>query len=321
MPILVRIWGCRGSLPVATNTQKLRAKLIKTLQAAQGRKLTTLDEIACFLDAELDFASTHTFGGNTSCVEIECEGSDYVACDLGSGAREFGNHALARQQSGKPDTFHFFISHLHWDHIMGFPFFAPAYIPGNRIFIYGCHPHLGEGFNRQQQAPHFPVQLSQMAADIQFIQLEAGIAAEIAGFRVIPKLQQHAGDSYGYRFEKDGKAIVYSTDSEHKLSQVEHTRTFVEFFKDADLVLFDAMYSLADTVSVKEDWGHSSNIVGVELCQMAGARHLCLFHHEPIYGDDQLEKLWRDTQRLEEITRNGQPLRISSAFDGMEILV
>ena len=321
MVMLVRIWGCRGSLPVAMNTRKLRAKLIKTLQAVQGKKLTTLDEISCFLDAELDFASTHTFGGNTSCVEIECEGNDYVACDLGSGAREFGTHALARQQPGKPDTFHFFISHLHWDHIMGFPFFAPAYIPGNRIFIYGCHPNLGEGFSRQQQMPHFPVQLSQMAANIQFIQLDDNATAEIAGFRVTPKPQQHAGDSYGYRFEKNGKVMVYSTDSEHKLSQVEHTRTFVEFFKDADLVLFDAMYSLADTISIKEDWGHSSNIVGVELCQMAGARHLCLFHHEPIYEDDQLEKLWRDTQRLEEITRSGQPLRISSAFDGMEILV
>ncbi|MBI5659736.1 MAG: MBL fold metallo-hydrolase [Nitrosomonadales bacterium] len=319
--MLVRIWGCRGSLPVATNTGKLRARLIAALQAAQGRKLASREEIIRFMDAELDFAVTHSFGGNTSCVEIESGGSDHVACDLGSGAREFGNSVLAGREPGKPGTFHFFLSHLHWDHIMGFPFFAPAYLPGNRIYIYGCHSNLEEGFQRQQHPHHFPVQLSQMAADIRFVRLETGVATEAAGFRVTPKLQQHSGDSYGYRFEKDGKAIVYSTDSEHKLEQTGHTQTFVEFFRDADLVLFDAMYSLADTVSVKKDWGHSSNIVGVELCQMAGAKHLCLFHHEPIYGDDQLETLWRDSQRLEEITRSGRPLRISSACDGMEILV
>lgn len=321
MTILVRIWGCRGSLPVAMNTTKLRSRLVKALQAAQGKTLTSKDEIIRFMDAELDFSVTHTFGGNTSCVEIESGGSDYVACDLGSGAREFGNRALASQGSGKSNTFHFFMSHLHWDHIMGFPFFVPAYLPGNKVRIYGCHPNLAEGFNRQQHEHHFPVKLSQMAADIQFIQLEAGVVTEIAGLKVTPKLQQHSGDSYGYRFEKDGKIIVYSTDSEHKLENTEHTRGFVAFFQNADLVLFDAMYSLADTASVKEDWGHSSNVVGVELCQMAGVKHLCLFHHEPINEDNQLETLWRDSQRLEEITRTGRPLRISSVFDGMEILV
>lgn len=321
MTMLVRIWGCRGSLPVAMNTTKLRAKLVAALQAAQGRNLASREEIIRFMDAELGFAVTHTFGGNTPCVEIESGGNDYVACDLGSGAREFGNRVLATRGASKPNTFHFFLSHLHWDHIMGFPFFTPAYLPGNRVHIYGCHPNLAEGFERQQHVQHFPVQLSQMAADIRFVQLEPDVAAEIAGFKVTPKLQQHSGDSYGYRFEKEGKIVVYSTDSEHKLEQTGHTQAFVEFFRDADLVLFDAMYSLTDTISVKEDWGHSSNIVGVELCQMAGVKHLCLFHHEPIYEDEQLETLWRDSQRLEEITRSGRPLRISSAFDGMEILV
>ena len=98
-------------------------------------------------------------------------------------------------------------------------------------------------------------------------------------------LQRHTGDSYGYRFESQGKVVVYSTDSEHPLAQPEHTERFVRFFHGADLVIFDAMYSLADAISVKADWGHSSNIVGVELCQMAEARHLCLFHHEPVFDD------------------------------------
>ena len=120
-------------------------------------------------------------------------------------------------------------------------------------------------------------------------------------------LQRHAGDSYGYRFESQGKVVVYSTDSEHPLAQAEHAERFVRFFRDADLVIFDAMYSLADAISVKADWGHSSNIVGVELCQMAEARHLCLFHHEPVFDDAAIDAVLAETRRLEEITRGASP--------------
>ena len=140
-------------------------------------------------------------------------------------------------------------------------------------------------------------------------------------FGVTAMLQSHSGDSYGYRFERDGKAVVYSTDSEHKLDDPRLTDAFVAFFRGADLVIFDAMYSLADAVSVKADWGHSSNIVGVELCQMAGAKRLCLFHHEPMYSDERIHEIWRDARRLEELTRSSAPLEIHAAYDGLEIVL
>jgi ribonuclease BN (tRNA processing enzyme) len=105
------------------------------------------------------------------------------------------------------------------------------------------------------------------------------------------------------------------------MEDVAAIREFARFLSRADLVIFDSMYSLADTMSLKEDWGHSSNVVGVELCQMAKARHLCLFHHEPIFDDARIEKILEETIRLEEITRAGAPLRISSAHDGLVIEV
>jgi ribonuclease BN (tRNA processing enzyme) len=133
-------------------------------------------------------------------------------------------------------------------------------------------------------------------------------------------LQRHTGDSYGYRFDAGGKVLVYSTDSEHPLADPAHTERFVQFFAGADLVIFDAMYSLADAISVKADWGHSSNVVGVELCQMAGVRHLCLYHHEPVFDDTAIEAMLAETRRLEEITRGAAaPLRISAAYDGLDI--
>ena len=93
----------------------------------------------------------------------------------------------------------------------------------------------------------------------------------------------------------------------------------MQFFRDADLVVFDAMYSLADAISVKADWGHSSNIIGVELCQMARVKHLVLFHHEPAYDDSTIEGVLRETRRFEELTRGTQALKVSAAYDGLEI--
>jgi ribonuclease BN (tRNA processing enzyme) len=193
-------------------------------------------------------------------------------------------------------------------------------VPGNRLRIYGCHDQLEQAFRMQQSSPGFPVNFDQLGARIEFVKLTPERAHEVRGLRVTPLLQRHSGDSYGYRFEHGGKSVVYSTDSEHKLEDRAETERFVRFFQGADLVVFDAMYSLADAVSVKADWGHSSNVVGVEICQMASARHLVLFHHEPANDDAAIEGLLRDARRLEELTRGGRtPLKVSAAHDGLEI--
>ena len=319
--MLIRFWGTRGSLPAPLGTAGLRRKLLRALRRAAGRSFDTDEALERFVAEELDFATSHTFGGNTACVQIDVGGPEYLLCDLGSGARELGLAAMSRYRPGVPQIFHVFLSHLHWDHIQGFPFFVPAYIPGNRIVIHGCHERLEAGFRRQHGAPSFPVDFSQLPSTIEFVHLVPGETYEVAGVRVTGKRQFHSGDSYAYRFERDGKAVVYSTDSEHKLDDPAVARAFTDFFRDADVVIFDAMYSLADAFSIKEDWGHSSNIVGVELCQMAGVRHLCLFHHEPTYDDEKLTAIWRETEHLEELTRGERPLRITAAYDGLELRV
>jgi len=231
--------------------------------------------------------------------------------------RPFGQSALARNGGG--GTYHVFMSHVHWDHIMGLPFFTPAYIPGNRVIIYGGHQHLESALRRQQEQPSFPVDFNTFRADIQFRRLEPGKWHDAAGMKVMVKLQRHSGDSFGFRFEHDGKSVIYSTDSEHDLGNRKETDGFVDFFRAADLVIFDAMYSLADAISVKADWGHSSNIAGVELCHAAGVKHLCMFHHEPAFDDASIARVLADTRRYEEICRTGAPMTVTAAYDGMEI--
>ena len=317
MIMRVRFWGTRGSLPVALTAADVRRKLLDVLRVARNRPLASEADLEALV-AALPFAVTGTYGGHSSCLQIENGGPDYVVCDMGSGLRPFGQAAMGKR-AGAAQTFHIFVSHLHWDHIMGLPFFVPAFVPGNRVVFYGSHRNLEAGLRRQQEQPSFPVDFAIFGAKLEFVYLEPGHAHDVAGLRVTSMLQRHGGDSYGYRFEGPGGVVVYSTDSEHPLAQPEHTERFVSFFRDADLVVFDAMYSLADAISVKADWGHSSNIVGVELCQMAGARHLCLFHHEPVFDDAAIDAVLAETRRLEEITRGDRPLRVSAAFDGMEI--
>jgi phosphoribosyl 1,2-cyclic phosphodiesterase len=313
----VRFWGTRGSIPVALTADGVRHKIVAALRGASGRTFANDAEAGAYVDS-LAFADRATFGGHSPCVEIETGGPDFVICDLGSGVRPFGQAALARDGGG-PRTYHVFLSHVHWDHIMGLPFFTPAYIPGNRVVIYGGHAHLEAALRRQQEQPSFPVDFSTFRADISFVRLEPGIVHEVAGMRVTLKLQRHAGDSYGFRFESGGKSVVYSTDSEHDLGNRRETDAFVDFFRGADVVIFDAMYSLADAISVKADWGHSSNIAGVELCHAAGVKHLCMFHHEPAFDDASIARVLADTRRYEEICRSGAPMTVTAAYDGMEI--
>ena len=316
--MIVRFWGTRGSLPVALTAADIRDKIVQALLKASGRTFASSEEAYAFAGEELSFSVKGTFGGHSSCVELDLGGDEYYVCDMGSGARPFGSHVLARQQ-GRPATVNVFISHVHWDHIMGFPFLGPAYVPGMKIRIHGCHDVLEHAFRLQQSPPCFPVEFDFMAADKEFVQLTPGKKYEIGGLSVTPALQLHSGDSYGYRFEVGGKTVVYSTDSEHKLDDGSEVKRIADFFREADVVVFDAMYALADAISVKADWGHSSNVVGVELCQKALAKHLVLFHHEPANNDATLERLLIETQRFEVLTREGPVLKVSSAFDGLEI--
>lgn len=316
----VKFWGTRGSIPVAPNARDVRARLEQVLIKAVDARVAQYDDIEPFLDS-LAFPDVSSFGGNTSCVEIDDGTGDYLLCDMGTGLREFGGYYLKNEALQRSKTFHIFMSHLHWDHIMGFPFFTPAYLPGHTIKIYGCHSVLEQAIKAQHGSPGFPVNFDNLAANIEFHVFNPGQTVHVNGYEVEALLQLHEGDSYGYRFNKAGKSIVYSTDSEHKVEDQKELDRFVQFIKDADLVVFDAMYSLLESVTLKEDWGHSSNLMGVELCLRANAKKLCLFHHDPIHSDDEIfQNLEEAHSFLSLITQESQQsLDIVAAWDGLNI--
>ncbi len=180
--IPVRFWGTRGSVSAPLGHGAVRAKIRDALLAARGRNLTTPEAIDGFIDRELSFSVSGTYGGNTSCIEIVTGGDEHLLCDLGTGLREFGNNVLARAGPARPHCFNVFLSHPHWDHIEGFPFFAPAYIPGNRIRIHGCHKNLREALLDRNRRPA-SVPFGVLRATIEFVELEPDVEYQVADFR------------------------------------------------------------------------------------------------------------------------------------------
>jgi len=315
----VRFWGTRGSLPVAPHAHTIADKVADALIAAGGKSFADKPAAMAFVEEELDFAVGQTYGGATSCVEIDAGEGAFIICDMGSGLRELGLDTMRRSAAGeRPNEWHFFLSHLHWDHIMGFPFFVPAFMEGGKIIIHAGHKDAEEALRRQQEEISFPVPFDWLKADIEFRTLETGREYKIGAVTVSLIKQYHSHDSYGYRFrDEQGRAAVYSTDSEYKIDRMDAEAAMATFIGDADLVICDTMYSLADSVSMKEDWGHSSNIIAVDLCHQAGAKRLALFHHEPTYSDADITRMHSETIRYEELTRADAPLEVLCAYDGL----
>ena len=316
----VRFWGTRGSLPVAMRAETVRDKLVSGVLAASGRHFVDRAAAAAFVDDELDFAVRGSFGGASSCVEIEAGDGNFIICDLGSGLREFGLDAMRRAAGGHPRRYHVFLSHLHWDHIMGFPFFVPAFDPEATIIIHSGHADAETALRRQQEEISFPVAFDWLRARIEFVTLATDVPHRIGGVDVTLMEQYHSHKSYGYRFDSGGKSVIYSTDSEHRSDQMDTEERFEAFFARADLVVCDTMYSLGVTVSLKQDWGHSSSLVAIDLCRMARAGTLALFHHEPTYSDAQLQTIHAEAISYEALTRgDAAQVAVICAYDGLEV--
>jgi len=314
-------WGTRGSLPAPATAGLIEAKIFRAIKASRAFDLKTDVAILDFMHNRLPFADRGGYGGNTACVEIRGQ-NEFALCDAGTGLRDFGNSYMKMSSQGDKSisrTFHIFLSHLHWDHIQGFPFFTPAYIPGHSIHIYGCHSDLERGFARQQEEISFPIPLRAMGAEIFFHVLEPEKSYEIAGMTVTGMKQRHPGDSYGYSFVRNGKKLVYSTDSEHNDDWEKAGYPSISFFDKADLLIFDAQYGLLDAIDAKKNWGHSSNIIGVELAVRAGVKHLCLFHSEHTSDDAALDRYLLESRKYLNICDSESSMAVSLAYDGLEI--
>jgi phosphoribosyl 1,2-cyclic phosphodiesterase len=233
-------------------------------------------------------SSTVKIGGNTSCVEVRA-GSEIIIFDGGTGLRALGQSLLKEA----PVVARMFFSHFHWDHIQGFPFFAPAFARGNRFDLFGAgklSSTLSETLKGQMNYPNFPVRLEEMSAKMNFHDLHEGQTIS-CGEAVITNCQlNHPGGCFGYRVDFGGRAIVFATDTEHFSVPDERLRSLAD---RADLLIYDAMYTPEEYAGTgpgpaRTGWGHSTWKEAVKIARAAHVRKLVLFHHDPEHDDDQV---------------------------------
>ncbi|MCX7805748.1 MAG: MBL fold metallo-hydrolase [Planctomycetota bacterium] len=293
--MIIRIWGTRGSIPAPSTS---------------------------------NFA-TWRYGGNTTCLSVRVPGLILIF-DGGSGLRPLGLE-LAREM---PIHAHFFFSHVHWDHIQGFPFFVPAFVEGNEFDLYGPTLDQKEGFvagilekalRGQQEDLNFPVSLADMPAKMRFHDLRPGGVVRLKGSEtdvsVAAGLLNHPGGCFGYRVEertgKKTKIFVFATDTEHLRNGA--NRNLQKLARGADCLYYDAQYSDDEYEGRKGisrvGWGHSTWTYGIEEARKAGVRRLLLGHHDPMHDDSAVALLENAARKAG--LRVG--IEVDAAYEGMEI--
>ncbi len=313
----IHFWGVRGSIPTPLTNSELVSKIESALRKTIELGLTSISEVSEFVKG-LPPHVGGTVGGDTACVEVRA-GGDLLILDAGTGIRRLGLD-LIRRYSPNIIKAHILLSHTHWDHICGFPFFAPANIPGNKITLYGAHGMLESRLRRQQESEYFPVSLDAMAADIRFVQLDKYGRFNIGDVGVATFPLNHPGGCFAYRISHNGRTVVYATDSEYQDLTQSAMKAYFESLRAADILIFDAQYTMIESVE-KENWGHSTAFVGIDIALEAGIKNLVFTHHEPTYDDEKLWRVFQESKRYLELQRGDRQLALHMAYEGLEMQV
>lgn len=306
----VRPWGVRGSLPAPPTPAALKARIKDALGRFLEAGHREAGEIEAFV-AGLPAPQAGGYGGNTPCVEVS-DGQDRIVVDAGSGLRLLGYEMLQGPCGKGQGEVHVFLTHFHWDHLIGLPFFIPMFIPGNRVHLYAVQPELPEVPRTLFRRPFFPVALESLGAKVECHVLEPRRPVSAAGFTVTPYQLDHPDPCWGYRIERNGKAYAHCLDTECTRMSREALGPDLPLYQDADLMLFDAQYTLIETVE-KVHWGHAAALVGIDLAMREGIRRVVFMHHDPAAPDEKIAKAEAQSRRyyqsqLRVVQQTGLPL-------------
>ena len=317
-PFEVNFYGVRGSIPTPLTSEGVEEKLAAVLEAATPSDLVDDQSRKAFIDG-LPAHVKGVVGGNSACVHVSVGGQNIIF-DAGTGIRVLGLDLVGREFGKGEGSAHLIFSHTHWDHIMGLPFFGPLYIPGNKFNICGCHEDLPDRLKGQQQFQYFPISFDIYASDINFVDLSKMDQYMVGEAKVTWKKQYHPGVTWAYRVDYQGKSVVYATDAEYKDPTPEGLKETADFFRDADLVIFDSQYTMIEAME-KEDWGHSSTFIGIKLALQAGVKKMAFFHHEPTYSDFRLEKILQSSKEFLDAISLLNQLELILAMEGQSVVL
>jgi phosphoribosyl 1,2-cyclic phosphodiesterase len=265
------------------------------------------------------------YGGNTPCVELRV-GSEIIILDAGTGIRPLGR-ALTAEFGKQPICLSVLITHTHWDHIQGFPFFTPAYDPQNRITLVGfkgaCQG-LHSALSRQMESPYFPISMYQLPGDIS-IQEVNGLDSKVGGVPVRAQLVNHPGICVGYRLATPAGVVAFLPDVElfhppgdDPRAAAGQDRDVVEFVRDSEVLILDSQYS-ADEYQKHTGWGHSCVDDSIAVALRANVRRLFLFHHDSDHSDAEVSQLLERARQI--AGRRDSPLLVEAAREGFELVL
>lgn len=303
----VRFWGVRGSFPVP------------------GQR-------------------TNRYGGNTSCVEVRPRGGDPIIIDAGTGIRRLGKQLMQDAFGDGRGTAHLLISHTHWDHIQGLPFFSPLYKRGNTLHLFARQrddTHLRAVFESQTEEPYFPVPMASLKAEICFHELMEGQSFEIGAAKISCTRLNHPWIAIAYRIDVDGASLVYASDTapfrdillEHEFIAKPPVlggpldprdaaklwamrESLLRLCQGADVLIYDTQFT-SDEYRSRPHWGHSTPDDAIEMALEARVKTLVLYHHAPARSDDEQDAIL-DVCRIK---LAGAPFEVLAAYEGMELSV
>ncbi|HKE13665.1 MAG TPA: MBL fold metallo-hydrolase [Kofleriaceae bacterium] len=263
---------------------------------------------------------TNRYGGNTSCVSVTGARGQLLILDMGTGVVGLGKQLMTGEMGRGRGRAAVLLSHAHWDHIQGFPFFPPVFVAGNQFELHGnAHSSdMLEGILEGQMNPHFsPIYtLRNLGAAISFTAALPGAVHDFEGIRVSARPNPHGHTSaLAYRLEEDGSSLVYASDAGYPPEGP--SREILDLYAGADLLIHDSTYTPADRATRLER-GNSSYAEAAAAAASAGARHLALFHYDQDYGDDTVDEMTRAC-RAELDRRGGRDIRLTAAAEGLEI--
>jgi len=238
-----------------------------------------------------------TYGGDTTCMEIRTAGDDIIIIDCGNGIRRLGNRLLQE----KRHEYSLILTHAHWDHINGFPFFKPLYFSATKISVHGCafaQKSIRDILSKTMEAPFFPVDLSSVKATLTFSD-SCGVPLTIGSLHVEPINLSHPNMGYGYKFSETNRTFVFLTDNEleHQHPKGRNYDEYLAFCRGADLLIHDAEYTDEEYVKTR-GWGHSRYRTAVRLALEAGVGRLGLFHHNQDRPDQGMDAILEDCRRI-----------------------